>query len=80
MNHLTFRMFLDKMQLKEVLLLDKKTRVFAPVNGKTHQSLTAITINRRIPLYQLVEAIFVWAGEKDVQDLVKLGVNLPVYE
>lgn len=59
--------------------VDKTVRIFAPVDRETHRSLTEMANNRRIPLYQLVEAIFVWAGEKDVQSLIRLGVNLPVY-
>jgi len=54
-------------------------KMFAPVEKDTHQKLVGLADNRKIPLYQLIQALLVWAGDKDAKSLIGLGVNLPVY-
>lgn len=54
-------------------------KMYAPVDEDTHRKLTELAVDRRIPLYQLLQAIMIWAGDRSAQDLIGLGVNLPVY-
>ncbi len=54
-------------------------KMFAPVSAEVHEKLTEIAASRRMPLYLLTKAILEWAGDKNVQDFIRLGINIPVY-
>jgi len=58
---------------------DQKIKVFAPVSRDTHRHLKNMAQDRGVTLYRLAAEILKWAGDKDVTDLIRLGVRLPVY-
>lgn len=56
-----------------------KVKMFAPVSLDKHKRLKAIAQDRGVTLYRLAKEILEWAGDKDVTELIRLGVRLPIY-
>lgn len=51
----------------------------AQIKAESHKRLTDLAKNRSMPLNLLTAAILEWAAGKDVHELIRFGVRLPVY-
>lgn len=62
----------------------KKARGFVYVNTgitkEAHAGLKRIAADRGLTLQDTTRVILEWAGGEEVEDLIKLGVRLPIYD
>lgn len=57
----------------------EKVNISTSIDIEKHHSLREMADSRGVFLQTLNAKILEWAGDQDVQDLIRLGVRLPVF-